>query len=36
MDELESPRYKRLASIKYLIESGHLDTFLRWRQRATA
>lgn len=35
-DDLESPRYKRLTRIRYLIDSGQLEPSLRWRQRATA
>ena len=30
LDEFEGPRYKRLAHIKGLIESGRLDQSLRW------
>ncbi len=31
-DEYEGPKYKRIAQIKYLLNTGQLDETLRWRQ----
>ena len=31
-DEYEGPKYKRIAQIKYLLSTGQLDEYLRWRK----
>jgi hypothetical protein len=36
LEEFEGPRYKRIAHVKYLVNSGRLDKRLRWRQRLAA
>jgi nucleoside-diphosphate-sugar epimerase len=33
LEEFEGPRYKRIDHIKHLLNSGRLDTMLRWRER---
>jgi nucleoside-diphosphate-sugar epimerase len=35
LEEFEGPRYRRITHIKHLIESGQLDTKLRWRELAS-
>ena len=30
-DEYEGPKYKRIAQLQYLLDSGQLDESLRWR-----
>jgi nucleoside-diphosphate-sugar epimerase len=36
LDEFEGPKYKRIAQIKQLIDSGLLDATLRWSESALA
>jgi nucleoside-diphosphate-sugar epimerase len=35
-DEYEGPRYKRIAQLRSLLESGQLDSTLRWRSSVSA
>jgi nucleoside-diphosphate-sugar epimerase len=36
VDDIERSQYERLAQIKSLLGSGHLDASLRWKERAAA
>lgn len=35
-DVFEGPRYKRIAQLRHLLSSGHLDSTLRWRVHTSA
>lgn len=34
LEEFEGPRYKRVAHLKHLLATGHLDNTLRWRKKS--